>query len=306
MRRAVLLGLSLLLAGCGDAGSADPQSVVDPSLGILRGVVVDAAIRPLDKANVTLTPGGLQTETGEDGQFRFDGLDPGSYAVRILRPGYVEQSLTVQVAAGEGPVQRIQLELVPSDLRYAQTYKMDGYYECGVWPTNGCANVNIVTGIMLCQLPDPVPCANVTGDRSIFLQWVDPGMGYLQTEIAWEASTALGKSLEFGVGGANRDELQRGIAPSYNVTNGPSPLMVSIDHATLNESRIGHERALLVQVGSGADPLIPGGCVVTDPCGPGVHFQQAYTCFTTTFYGYLPPPGWRFAVDGEVPPPPPE
>lgn len=303
MRRVALLAAVLLLAGCAQSPDASVASVDDPSLGTLRGVVVDAAIRPLAGANVTMTPGGQQAETGDDGLFAIAGVAPGSYALRVVRAGYVEQSLTVQVEAGEGPIVRVQLELVPSDLRYAQTYKFDGYYECGVWPTNGCANVNIVTGIMLCETP--VPCFNVTGDRSIFLQWVDPGMGYLQTELVWEAGSSLGRSLAFAAGGANRQELQQGIAPAYNYTEGPSPLMLSLDQATLNESRIGHERALLVQVGSGADPLVPGGCFVADPCGPGIHLQQSYTDFTTTFYGYLPPPGWLFAVDGEVPPPPP-
>lgn len=299
-----LLALALLLAGCSEAPAASVDSAADPTLGTIRGVVVDIAIRPIAAVDVTLLPGGSNAATDDAGAFSFTGLEPGSYALTLRREGYVDQSLTVEVVAGAEPeLVRVVLEFLPSDTRHAQTYKFEGYYECGVWPTNGCANVNIVTGIMLCETP--VPCFNVTSDRSIFLQWVEPGMVYLQAELVWESTLAgLGDALEFSIGGANRQELAQGVAPAYNYTDGPSPLMLSVDHATLNESGIGMERALLVQVGSGAMRVTPGGCVVADPCGPGVHLQQAFTNFTTTFYGYLPPEGWLFAVDGEVPPPP--
>ena len=302
----VVVLLALLMAGCTGgppAGTPEGASVGQDEV-VLAGVVVDTAIRPLAGATVTVVPGDLNATTGVDGAFRFTGLEAGDYQLTVRRAGYLDSVTTAHAGpASTSEEVQIVLEYKPTELRFANVYKFDGLYECGFWPTNGCANVNIVTGIMLCEAPDPVPCFNATSDQSIFLQWVDPGMQLLQSEIAWEPTLDVGKELEFSIGGANQQELQQGVAPAYNFTNGQSPLMLRADWATLNESRIGHERALLVQIGSGASDTIPD-CVVTAPCGPTVQFQQPFTVFTTTFYGYLPPEGWLFATEGSVPPPP--
>lgn len=302
---AYALACAAVLAGCtgGGAKGAAEEATAAESFGI-AGVVVDSAVRPLAEATVHLVPGDLNATTGEDGAFAFPGLAEGEYRLTVRRAGYLESVTSVRSApASAGATLRVVLEFLPTDTKFASVYKFEGFYECGAWPTNGCANVNIVTGIMLCQLPDPVPCGNVTSDKSIFLQWVEAGMQFLQTELAWTPTLEVGKELAFGVGGANQQELQQGIAPGYNYTEGVSPLMVQMDWDLLNESRIGTERALLVQVGSGGSQTIPD-CIVASPCGPTVQFQQPFTVFTTTFYGYLPPAGWLFAEEGAAPPPP--
>ncbi|HUR24643.1 MAG TPA: carboxypeptidase-like regulatory domain-containing protein [Candidatus Thermoplasmatota archaeon] len=298
--------LVVLLAGCAnpDKTASAGDSAAAPTSGTLAGVVVDAAIRPLAGASLVLIPGDLNATADATGAFSFADLRFGDYTLTASLAGYLDSTTTVTVAEGDAGAVQVVLEVEPSDTRFANLYKYDGLYECGFWPTNGCANVNIVTGIMLCETP--APCFNATSDSSIFLQWVDPGMQFLQTEMSWEPTFDFGKELYFGVGGANRDELQRGIAPGYNDTGGQSPLMVTLDWETLNESKIGTERSLLLQISSGAADTVPGGCVFWDPCGPTVHFQQPFQVFTTTFYGYLPPPGWLFAETGMVPPPPPK
>jgi hypothetical protein len=303
-RRAWLPVMAFLLAGCSDpsADAAGDGADAPADSGTLSGVVVDAAIRPLPGASILLVPGDHNATTDEAGAFSFPDLQPGDYKLSASLEGYFATTIAVTVLAGESPPVRVVLEIEASETRFANLYKYDGVYECGFWPTNGCANVNIVTGIMLCETP--APCFNATTDSSIFLQWVDPGMQFLQTEMSWEPTFDFGKELGFGVGGANREELQRGIAPGYNYTEGQSPLMVTLDHATLNESLIGTERALLVQVGSGASDMVPE-CVVASPCGPTVQLNQPFQVFTTTFYGYDPPAGWLFAETGTVPPPPP-
>jgi len=40
------------------------------------------------------------------------------------------------------------------------------------------------------------------------------------------------------------------------------------------------------------------------PCAAGFAFQQPFTMFTTTFYGYEPPADWMFSTTGELPKPP--
>jgi len=307
-----------VLAGCASKAPSAAQAAA--SQGSLQGVVVDAAIRPLPGVAVTLLPGRLNATTGPDGQFAFTGLEASDYTVQAARPGYLPGTTVAHVAAGQAARVQLQLEVKPGGARFANVYKFDGLYECGVWPTNGCANVNIVTGIMLCETP--VPCFNVTSDRSIFLQWVDGGMDFLQSEIAWTPTLDAGAALEFTIGGANKQELSEGVNPVYNFTDGTSPLMLRVTNHegpgawcqgtsppcgsdVLNQSKIGGERELLVQIGSGATYRAPVDCMVADPCGAGASLEQPFQVFTTTFYGYEPPADWLFAATGEVPPPPP-
>ena len=90
--RAQLLVLALLLAGCSEP-TETPDEPFDASLddeleataetGVIRGVVVDAAIVPV--AGVTVTIDGLDQETtsNEAGAFGFDGLEPGKIEAPI-------------------------------------------------------------------------------------------------------------------------------------------------------------------------------------------------------------------------------
>lgn len=316
---AIAIAAAMLLAGCA-AKAPSRADVAASGLGSLRGVVVDAAIRPLGGVAVHLVPGDLNATTGPDGQFNFTGLAPSDYTLQAARDGYLPGTTVAHVVAGTPAAVQLQLEVKPGGARFANVYKFDGLYECGVWPTNGCANVNIVTGIMLCETP--APCANVTSDRSIFLQWVDGGMSFLQSEVAWSPTLDAGAALEFGIGGANKQELAQGVAPAYNFTDGVSPLVLRLTNHegpdawcqsntppcgtdALNQSHIGLERALLVQIGSGATYRAPADCMVADPCGAGASFEQHFEVFTTTFFGYEPPADWAFANEGSVPPPPP-
>src|SRR5688572_18477641 len=83
-----------LLAGCSGGGGAKGEDGLDSlddfddleatdTTGVLRGVVVDASVRPLAGVDVTATgPGGQLTgTTSEAGAFGFDRLEPGTYFV---------------------------------------------------------------------------------------------------------------------------------------------------------------------------------------------------------------------------------
>lgn len=103
MRRVALAALVLVLAsGCQDDGGSDVGSGGEgPGAGggEVRGVVVDAAIVPLENASIRLEPGTRETATGPDGLFSFAGVAPGSYALTAAREGYQAASVTVPVIA---------------------------------------------------------------------------------------------------------------------------------------------------------------------------------------------------------------
>lgn len=296
----------VFLAGCsGDAGDGGPRSASDPALGELHGVVVDAAIRPLPGVTLALMPEGLNATTDEGGLFSFDGLRPGSYALTVSRAGYIGQTMTVQVEAGVSPRGiQVLLESELGNVRYADLYKLDGYYECGVYPTvTGCATVNAVTGVILCDYTGGV-CANATSDSSFTIQEVEAGMDFLQSEMVWVANGPTGASMHLVVGGATPEEFPVGVV--YNETHGPSPLHVTISGQTLANASFGVDRVLMFQAGASSAADAGPECFGFSPCGVGMHYSQSFSIFTTTFYGYFPPTGWTFASEGRIPPPPPE
>src|SRR5688572_666453 len=117
--RPLLTALALLvplLAGCsgGEEGPAAPLEAT-PTTGILRGVVVDAAIRPLAGVRITVPqPDGTERNatTPEDGGFAFDGLAPGAYVVHARRLGYLDASVSTNVTAGVAEPEAVRLQML--------------------------------------------------------------------------------------------------------------------------------------------------------------------------------------------------
>ena len=333
-----LLAGSAASAGCAgkaadDGATADGQSTSPAGVGSILGVVVDDAVRPLAEANVTANgpSGTLNATTDAAGEFRFDGLAAGVYIVEVRKPLYIshQQAVTV-VESAEPDTTRFLLTFEASSVPYANLYKVEGFYECGAYPMRICSNVNIATSVVLCAYNPALCLGNVTQDRSLFFQWVEPGLDFLQTEMSWEPTTDTGTELGLLIGGGTEEELRGGAnLPAYNGSYGPSPIMLRVSNHegvpnwctentgnedcespdVLNRSRIGVERALLVQVDMGPTYRVADSCGVPDvqevqPCGTGFNAQQPYTLFITTFYGYEPPVDWLFSTTGELPPPP--
>jgi hypothetical protein len=321
---AVGVVLFLLLAGCaggadspGPAGTAAPE---DRSKGVLQGIVVDDAIRPVAGASVQVTAPGvtLNGTTDEQGRFRFANLDSGTYIVEVSKAFYSPHQRAVVVIAGvqDPELARFQLVFEPSSVPYASVYKYEGFHECGLSSLRVCSNINIATWVVVCGRTGGLVCiGNVTGDRSLFFQIIDGTPTFLQAELVWEATSDTGRALSFVIGGGNESELNSGFAAGYNLTRGESPLMLRITNhegedswcyrnvddceipKTLNWTRIGTERALLGQVDAGPTHDIAGR-------GIGFSIQQKFTMITTVFYGYEPPDEWRFTDTGNPPPPP--
>lgn len=327
---ATLLLLATALAGCAGDGPPAGAEGATATTGILQGIVVDDSIRPVLNASIRAAGNGgtFNASTGADGLFRIAGVPPGSYLVEASKPGHMAHQVAVDVRAGvdEPELARLQLAFEPSSVPYANVYKYEGFYECGLYAVRVCSNVNIATWIVVCANTG-VCVGNVTADHSLFFQALEPGLDFIQTEMSWSPTSSTGEALAFLIGGGSEAELREGVnLPAYNATQGPSPLMLRISNhesedswchrneqcnttEVLDESKLGTERALLVQVDTGPWLAVAPSCGVPgpvnpEPCGVGASVQQPYTMFTITFHGYEPPPDWLFATAGQVPPPP--
>lgn len=272
---AVLLvaGLAGCLGGAGQPAEGASTTGVGTGaggLGAVAGVVVSEAIVPLAGASVGLEPGGLAATTDAEGVFRFSGLEPGSYTLAVSLAGFVAQ--TVAVAAGQGLVQVI-LATDTSATAYVEAYVHDGFMDysanvAGARTSNNNAPNYTFDG----RVPDAI-----------------------QVEIVWESTQAFGSRMDLTLIANDGGTL----LPVAGRADGPSPLMVHLDQATIQEFGFGPDVLLDVAVFVGGEELAPG-------AGAGLALQQPFRLFTHMFYGYAPPDGWRFSTEGTVPLPPTE
>lgn len=87
--------------------------------GSIYGTVVDKATgEPIKSAGVELSPGGLKTVTGSEGQFEFTQLNPGSYTLLVTKTGYFDYaSNTIVVESAQTAKGDVQIEKVPISLK---------------------------------------------------------------------------------------------------------------------------------------------------------------------------------------------
>ena len=121
MKKSLYLLLGILLI-CGIYQACAPDVELP---GSIYGVVADKATgEPIKSAGVELSPGGLKTITGSEGQFEFTELDPGKYTLLITKTGYIDGvSSTIEVKAGQQAKGDVQLEKLPPSLRVVNDKK---------------------------------------------------------------------------------------------------------------------------------------------------------------------------------------
>lgn len=87
--------------------------------GTIYGVVTDKATgEPVKSAGVELSPVGLKTITGTEGQFEFTELVPGNYTLLVTKTSYADYaSNTIEVKPGQTAQSDIQMELLPPALK---------------------------------------------------------------------------------------------------------------------------------------------------------------------------------------------
>lgn len=134
---------AVVLGGCAN-NAADPNAALDKiatnaptlevtdSTGGIRGVVVDSAITPIAGATVAIT-NGPTAKTDKSGLFTFSGLKPGDYFLTASKAGYTTVQSTAVVKAGVAnpPIVKIQVAYIPGKQPYVETFKLNGFYECG-------------------------------------------------------------------------------------------------------------------------------------------------------------------------------
>lgn len=108
MKHSVISFLFIVLI-CGIYQACTPDVELP---GTIYGVVADKATgEPIKSAGVELSPCGLKTITGSEGQFEFAELAPGKYTLLVTKTGYIDAvSSIIDVKAGQTAKGDIQLE----------------------------------------------------------------------------------------------------------------------------------------------------------------------------------------------------
>jgi len=303
----VALLAAAALAGCaGNSpdGEADTGPEFDDlgleatsSTGVIRGVVVDDAIRPVAGATVTLQGDApREATTTAVGTFGFDGLQAGTYFLEVTKPGYfaAQQSADVVAGVAEPAIVKVLLQVDAANTPYYEAYVFEGYIECsGTFVAVGfaaCSAVNLVTDI--------AGAGNLTQDNFATTYDVARTPDWIQSEMVWDSTQALGgeMSVMYSWGDCGGFLCDHGVS-------GSSPLLLTANAeeiAEINDGELGAgDDELFVRVfneGLSETQVGVGG-------GLGLTFQQRFTVFTHIFYGYAPTDGWRISAGDPVPQP---
>ncbi|MEA3137487.1 MAG: Carboxypeptidase regulatory-like domain [Thermoplasmata archaeon] len=321
MRGRLLVAALLLLSGCAGASDAPASSsgadsevpddglVATADTGLLRGVVVDEAIRPMEGVAVAVTRpdiAALDTVTDADGRFGFDALVPGSYVVTASKAGYFAETVVTAVRSGEAdpPVVQVQLTRDAETVPYVVAVAFDGFIECGVRGGTG--------GVSACQVVQGR--TNMTNDRSILRMGVAPGPDWMQGELLFDANQPLADTMGFYFHQLEADPARTHDMGAYPLNLGASPVLLSVDGDGVGSCATCIEEPLnttlwdqlwvFVSAGDLSAARPPEACSPTgSPCvaGVGVILEQRFQTFVHVFYRATPPTGWRFSSDGSPP-----
>lgn len=273
----------LALSGCSDAPAAAPadegaQDFEDfdledtkQELGVIRGVVLDAAIVPVAGAAVRLMSTGQNATTNDNGAFAFKDVEPGTHFVKAGRLGFAETQTSVEVTAGlkEPPVLKIMLERVPGMEPSIVPLQFDGHITCSARIPSGFA-----TGCLL-----SIAVGDLGGDRMDF-DVPEGNVHWMQTELTWEGNLDTARGLCLRVYGYGTSDVC-----------GESPVVQAINQEAAQANGLG--RGEPIEVVTYADFFV-------EPVF-GLALEQDFQAFTHAFYNFVPPEDWQFGRDGEPP-----
>ena len=294
-----ILLVTVAFAGCADD---EPVPVNDDltateTTGVIRGVVVDAAIAPIAGAVVSVTvpdEAPLTVTTTETGAFGFQDLSPGTYFVKVAKIGYFPAQASADVVAGVAAPEavRVLLERDVENTPALEVLKFAGYIECSLTTPAvrlaACSVPNLGTEIACDESGGQVCLGNVTNDN--FLprhRTVGRAPTFLQSEMLWDSTNLFGDNM-LALPGTYSESGSTDLA-SFE---GPSPLVMPLNQSVLGNLGQGHGYQLRI-FASYMD-----GTSVAGQWGVGATIQQEFEIFSHVFYGFRPVEGWQFSVDG--------
>lgn len=298
LRAAAAILLVALLAGCagGAAGPADAGGqAVAPGLALVRGVVVDQAIRPVPGVDVALAGGGVEQSAKTDaaGEFSFE-VPPGAYQLRTSHFAYGPVTVAVLAEEGAQPPIKVLVERLFEQQAYRELQKFDGFIQCGYDATvisSLCANdyTRFVTD------PQCPQCEHLLGDNRGTDFEVGAGWQTLVFEMTWEPPLqATSERMRLIV-----SHTPRVASHWYCSTSGPDPILLRMEVGVTCEDQQDDPD----QVPPEGLPNMHLFAAVDAPPGQfaAVTFSQRFTVFMNFFYYGKPPEDWSF-IRGDEPP----
>lgn len=316
-----------LLAGCAAAPSgADETGFEDldfgdaaatATTGLIRGVAIDDAIRPIANVLVNITGTTQSATTGDNGTFVFTGLEPGTYFLQASKPGFSSLQTSTEVVAGinEPPIVKVLLIADPSTAPRAVLYHLDGFIECSVRP------------MILAQ-----QCGLSSSDVVNAEYELEAIPDWIQSEMVWTSTQAAGDELSLSIrclvqsercpDGQRTIVRSEGKSPQIGTINRTvaefwalgapdgDPLSLSIFAFGRSDLDVYDEDVVDgAQQGVTGNPCLDWSGVVfpAGTCirmtGPGAIINQKVDVYTYVFYGFLPEEGWTFGANGPPTPP---
>jgi hypothetical protein len=154
--RSIRRSALLFLIPCGILAMAAPETLAQPETCTISGVVMSVDTQaPVDRGEVTLIEAKRVERLGRDGTFRFSGLKPGTYVLKLQgRDDVRSNPVAVAVKAGQD---------VPATLRASSHFLNDA----GVSKDSIGADISFRPGDLECRL-EPVQTPFRVGDRPAF------------------------------------------------------------------------------------------------------------------------------------------
>lgn len=297
----VLLLLSApLLAGCsgkaaknGDDLGANADNInvkATPTTGVIRGIVVDTAIRPVAGIRVTTLMDGkpMATNTTVTGSFGFEGLKAGTYFLKTHKAGYADTQSSVDVVAGDSSPALTKIQVI-ADASTQPSFDVlifKGFLQCSV-----------LTGPFFtpCYVPafvDPVPGITVGEDNSYTTLNITGNVTYLEVDMVWNPTQAFGQDLYF-----NACYDQKSYPDHCSMfKGGASPLVTNVTGRDAYEFERSHQ-VYFEAATQGVGDVLPDNQVTRDP--GGVSINQDFVAYFVVCHSFQPPAGYSFANDGE-------
>jgi hypothetical protein len=253
--------IAILMAGCtsnapAEADIGSPQDVA----GLIHGIVVDKAIKPLGGAIVELQDGTSAT-VAPDGAFSFPPTAPGVYTLTATRDGYLTSQASGNLApSGDMDVRFVMLTEDRSE-PYFTTTDFDGFAQASA-------------GILTPVVDQTLGSSGITPCDCEFEIYPEAGLSRMVLEVIWDDSIS-------------------------NPT-GDSRFVWQVQPTTENASANGDGASPILRVLGRLDFPIqdfqfsnsPAYAVRVYPDTTWPAFSQEYSAFMSMWYRGSPPAGW--------------